>query len=82
MCVCVCADGRSADSLLSRACCSVLSCETYICTPRDSRKALLMNEPEISAGSITVFKDSQLLPKVREAARPLAATANTSDIGS
>ncbi|CAM9572369.1 unnamed protein product [Ectocarpus sp. 12 AP-2014] len=30
---------------------------------RDSRKALLMAEPDISAGSVTVFKDSQLLPQ-------------------
>ncbi|CAM9302839.1 unnamed protein product, partial [Ectocarpus fasciculatus] len=30
---------------------------------RDSRKALLMAEPDISAGSVTVFKDSQLLPE-------------------
>ncbi|CAN0011266.1 unnamed protein product, partial [Scytosiphon promiscuus] len=30
---------------------------------RDSRKGLLMAEPEISAGSVTIFKDSQLLPK-------------------
>lgn len=36
---------------------------------RDSRKGLLMSEPEISAGSVTVFKDSQLLPKVRGAFR-------------
>ncbi|CAN0079868.1 unnamed protein product, partial [Ectocarpus sp. 8 AP-2014] len=30
---------------------------------RDSKKALLMAEPDISAGSVTVFKDSQLLPQ-------------------
>ncbi|CAM9485723.1 unnamed protein product [Ectocarpus sp. 6 AP-2014] len=30
---------------------------------RDSKKALLMSEPDISAGSVTVFKDSQLLPQ-------------------
>lgn len=32
---------------------------------RDSRKALLTTEPEISSGAVTVFKDCQLLPEVR-----------------
>lgn len=52
--------------MLTRTGCSICHACDMLHLRRDSRKGLLMNEPEISAGSVTVFKDSQLLPKVSE----------------
>lgn len=47
---------------------------------RDSRKALLMAEPDISAGSVTVFKDSQFLPQVRSTVAAVGSSSLREDI--